>query len=115
MPRLTLPDKKRWRVKKLLPAQFAINNQIVPIASAPLRLAQHALTGKTSLLQRPELGPIGDIRRGFNAHNGIDREKILGQQLLGLDAIALPAMLRCQDNAEIVGNARVAWTITQLP
>src|SRR5207247_3598474 len=82
---------------------------------SPLRLAQHALTGKTSLLQSPQLGAIGDIRRGFNAHNGVDQEKIFGQQPLGLDAIALPAMLRCQGNAEIVGNARVAWTITHLP
>src|SRR2546421_7916980 len=71
--------------------------------------------GKTSLLQCPLLGTIGDIRRGFNSHNGIDREKISGQQLLGLDAIALPAMLRRKDNANIVGNARSAWTITHLP
>src|SRR5947209_5654261 len=76
---LWVPDKKRRRVKMLLPAQLAIHNQIVPIAIAPLRLAEHALTGKTSLLQRPLFGTIGDIRRGFNAHNGIDREKIFGQ------------------------------------
>ena len=76
---LRLPDKKRRRVKTLLAAQLAIHNQIVPISIAPLRLAQHPLMGKTSLLQRPLLRTIGDIRRGFNAHNGIDREKIFGQ------------------------------------